>query len=209
LPELAPALGILWAPIWLLSVAGAGLFWMFAIELFEDRPRFDLKRLAPAAALVAIALGRFVVLPDIQKLLWLLHNLIGAALMTHVLVVVFTGWKNDLVEPRRRLRGPALAMGALYALGVTLVQASEIFWWSAHAFSPVAAGLLFAMSMASIAAFLRAICVRCRFSMSRTRCSIIRLCCSGLFTATKRIVGRVTASQIASASAASFFPRLT
>jgi hypothetical protein len=53
------------------------------------------------------------------------------------------------------------------------------------------------------------ICARCRFSMSRTLCNIIKLCCSGLFTATKRIVGRVTASQIASVSAASFFPRLT
>ncbi|MER9331202.1 hypothetical protein NKJ26_20205 [Mesorhizobium sp. M0152] len=37
------------------------------------------------------------------------------------------------------------------------------------------------------------------------RDSIITLCCSGDFTGTKRMVGRVTASQIASTSAASFF----
>ena len=42
-----------------------------------------------------------------------------------------------------------------------------------------------------------------------SRCSIRTLCCSTLFTATKRIVGRVTASQIASASAASFLFRFT
>ena len=36
-----------------------------------------------------------------------------------------------------------------------------------------------------------------------------RACCSCVFTATKRIVGRAAASQIASASAASFFCRLT
>ena len=52
-------------------------------------------------------------------------------------------------------------------------------------------------------------CVRCRLSISRTRCSIMMLCCSGVFTGTNRIVGRATASQIASASAASFLPRLT
>ena len=52
-------------------------------------------------------------------------------------------------------------------------------------------------------------CVRWRLSISRTRCSIMTLCCSGVFTATKRMVGRVTASQIASASAASFLPRFT
>ena len=51
----------------------------------------------------------------------------------------------------------------------------------------------------------------CRFRIksSRTRCSIRTLCCSSLFTGTKRIVGRATASQIASASVASFFCRFT
>jgi len=41
------------------------------------------------------------------------------------------------------------------------------------------------------------------------RCSISALCCATLLIGTKRIVGRVTASRIAAASAASFLPRLT
>lgn len=44
---------------------------------------------------------------------------------------------------------------------------------------------------------------------SATLVNISTACCSTDFTATKRIVGRVTASQIASASAASVFPRFT
>lgn len=52
-------------------------------------------------------------------------------------------------------------------------------------------------------------CVRCRVRSSRVRCNTITLCCSGDFTGTKRMVGRVTASQIASASAMSFFCRFT
>jgi hypothetical protein len=51
--------------------------------------------------------------------------------------------------------------------------------------------------------------VRYRLSISLTRCSFMTLCCSGDFTATKRMVGRVIASQIVSASAASFLLRLT
>ena len=51
--------------------------------------------------------------------------------------------------------------------------------------------------------------VRCRTSNSRARCSIRTDCCSALFTAAYPIVGRVTASQIASASAASFLFVLT
>ena len=51
--------------------------------------------------------------------------------------------------------------------------------------------------------------VRWRTSRSRVRCSATTDCCSGDFIATNRIVGRVTASQIASASIASVLPRLT
>lgn len=54
-----------------------------------------------------------------------------------------------------------------------------------------------------------AICVRCRIRIDRVRCSTITLCCAGDFTGTNRMVGRVAASQIASASAMSFFWRFT
>jgi hypothetical protein len=46
--------------------------------------------------------------------------------------------------------------------------------------------------------------VRCRTNRLRARCSISTDCCSASFTGTNRIDGRPTASQIASASAASF-----
>ena len=50
--------------------------------------------------------------------------------------------------------------------------------------------------------------VRCRISRSRLRCMVSAACCASLLTGTKRIDGRVTASQIAAASAASFLCRL-
>ena len=43
---------------------------------------------------------------------------------------------------------------------------------------------------------------------TRVRCSIRQLCCSAVLVSTKRMLGRITASRIASASAASFFWRL-
>jgi hypothetical protein len=46
-------------------------------------------------------------------------------------------------------------------------------------------------------------------SKSRARCIDSAACCSGDFTGTNRIVGRVTASQTASASAASVLLRFT
>jgi len=47
--------------------------------------------------------------------------------------------------------------------------------------------------------------VRWRTNIWRIRCRTSTLCCSHVLSSTKRIVGLVTASQIASASAASFF----
>jgi hypothetical protein len=46
-------------------------------------------------------------------------------------------------------------------------------------------------------------------SRSRPRNTIALACCSSLFAATNRIDGRCAASQIASASVASFFCRFT
>src|SRR5437763_2229191 len=51
--------------------------------------------------------------------------------------------------------------------------------------------------------------VRCRTSLSLPRCRRTAACCSAVLIGTNRIVGRRTASQIASASAASVLLRLT
>jgi hypothetical protein len=52
-------------------------------------------------------------------------------------------------------------------------------------------------------------CVQLRISRSRKPTIISAACCSAVFTGTKRIVGRLIASQSAAASAASFLPRFT
>lgn len=144
------------APIaWVLSVMGAGLFWAFALELFGDRPRLRPVRLAPAAALLAIGVAGRLAPDRIAWLVWLAHNLVGAGLMLHVLVVVWTGWRGDLVEARRRLRGPLLAFAALYALAVAVVQTAELYVGPATALSFLAALNLLALSLASGVVFLR------------------------------------------------------
>src|SRR4029434_3564625 len=48
-----------------------------------------------------------------------------------------------------------------------------------------------------------------RMKRWRARCSIRQLCCSTVLVGTNRMLGRVTASQIASASVLSFFCRLS
>jgi AraC-like DNA-binding protein len=150
------ALGWAWSPIWALSVMGAGLFWAFATELFEDRQRLDARRFAPAIGLLALGVVAAVAPPAASRALWLAHNLLGAALMAHVLFVIAAGWRDDLVDARRHLRGPILAAAALYAVAVIAVQISELLWWPADALSPLAAAALFTLSLAAIGALLQA-----------------------------------------------------
>lgn len=155
-PAIEPALGFAWPAVWAFSVMGAGLFWAFATELFGDRPRLEPVRFAPAALLLAIGTAVWLADGAYTNGFLLAHNLVGAALMIHVLIVIWSGWRNDLVESRRRLRGPVLAAAALYAVAVIAVQTSEIFWGSAHALSPLAAIVLFLLGLAGIGALLQA-----------------------------------------------------
>ena len=144
------------APVWALSVMGAGLFWAFAMELFGDSRRLAPGRFWPAATLLATGLAATLAPPPAARWLWLTQNLIGAALLVHVLAVVWTGWRGDLVEARRRLRGPLLAAAALYALVVVGVQSFELFSRPADQLSLAAALSLLALAMAGGAVFLRA-----------------------------------------------------
>lgn len=149
--EMASALGWLMPFVWALSVSGAGLLWAFVSELFEDRARLDWRRFLPAAGLFAIGLGT-VLAPRLQIFI-LAHKLVSGALILHALLLVAGGWRNDLVESRRRLRGPILVLASIYALGVISVEASELVIGSARALSPLAAFALMLLGLLSLAAF--------------------------------------------------------
>ncbi len=156
-PAIVKALGPARLMVGAFSAMGAGLFWAFATELFGDRRRLELARLAPALFLLAIATAAWLAGDGAARDVLLLgHNIAGGAVMIHVLIVVWTGWRGDLVESRRRLRGPILAAGALYAVAVILVQISEIYWRPASALSPLAAVVLLGLSLAGMGALLRA-----------------------------------------------------
>lgn len=154
-PAIYAALGPTAVAAWTLSVMGAGLFWAFALELFGDRQRLEPLRLLPALALLVVGAAARLAPDPIAWSLWLAHNVLGAGLMVHVLLVVWSSWRGDLVEARRRLRGPLLALAAVYALAVAVVQTAELYLGPATALSFLAAVNLLALSLASGVVFLR------------------------------------------------------
>lgn len=155
LPSIQAALGFMWWPVWSFSVMGAGLFWVFALELFEDGGALDVRRFAPALVLLALGAAAASASGAAQRALYLGHNVVSAGLVAHALILIARGWHGDLVESRRRLRGPILVMAAVYALAVISVQTGEMFAGSAQSLSPLAAVALLLLGLLSLAAFAR------------------------------------------------------
>jgi hypothetical protein len=153
LPQSATAFGWAWPPIWAFSVMGAGLFWAFVLELFGDRSTLTLPQFAPALLLLLLGLIGALAPPSIARIFWLLHNVASGTLIVHALFVVWNGWRGDLVERRRRLRGPILAVSAVYAFAVIIVQTWEIYFGFARSLSPVAAVALMCLGLFALAAF--------------------------------------------------------
>ncbi len=152
-PGVAAAFGWTLAPVWAFSVMGAGLFWAFALELFEDRAKMDFRRFAPAGLLFAFGVGAVLTSGQVSRAFLLIHNVASATLIGHALVCIARGWHGDLVETRRRLRGPILVASAIYALAVIAVQIGEIFLGSAAAFSPLGAVSLMVLGLLGLAVF--------------------------------------------------------
>jgi len=152
----AGSLGPVIVPAWLLSAAAGGLFWAFALELFGDSKRLKVARFAPAAVVLGVSVLAVTSHGKWACSLLLVQNLLNAALMLHVLAVVGAGLRNDLVEPRRRLRGPMMLAVAIYALAVSGVQTAELFSGPATELSALAALLLLLLSIAGSIVFIRA-----------------------------------------------------
>jgi AraC-like DNA-binding protein len=107
------------ALIFLLAVIGAGAvgwFWLFVTAVFDDKPQLHPGMLAAVAVLIVIGVANEYA--DSSAHLWLgvVTNLVRIAMALAALAVILRGWRGDLVEPRRRLRGPFLATITAYIL---------------------------------------------------------------------------------------------
>lgn len=102
-------------PTWILSALGPGLFWAFAITVFDDRFGWPLIAI-PTLSLVLSMLADMV--PGRANELDFAYNLLAGGLVAHALIVVWRGWRGDLVESRRRLRALILGATGLYILAI-------------------------------------------------------------------------------------------
>jgi AraC-like DNA-binding protein len=111
------------APIcWLLDAGVPGYVWMMILVIFEDRKVSPLL-LAPALAQTALEAGGQFMGAAPTNPVYLVRDLISLVLAVHALVLVVRGWRGDLVEARRRLRGPFLTTVTVFLLVQTVLDA--------------------------------------------------------------------------------------
>ena len=111
--------------IWAASVATIGLFWPLAYALFADERRLSPHRLWPTIGLLALWALANVTPGAFGRPILLLFNLASMGLVLHALLVIWRGWRGDLVVERRRLRGPVMIAAAGYIL---LLSAQDMAW---------------------------------------------------------------------------------
>jgi AraC-like DNA-binding protein len=123
-PMLRGALGIYGAPATLLSLGGAGYFWLFIVTLFGDR-RLTWELLVPAAIATVIGLLGVVTESPVRNYVWVAHNIVELAFAGHALYVIYASWRGDLVEARRRLRVPFLGLVTFFVIVLSGVEIGE------------------------------------------------------------------------------------
>ena len=99
-----------------LSFPVGGLFWLFVAAVFEDRP-INALTLSPAAVLTCTGIAMSVVNESIHGPIWVLYNSISALLALHAGFIVLRGWRDDLIDSRRRLRAVIFGASAAFAIG--------------------------------------------------------------------------------------------
>ena len=130
--ELRQMLGLYGGPFLLLSLGGAGYFWLFVITLFQDRPT-SLPLFGPAALLTVVGFVGLATESPVRNGVWIVHNVIELAFALHALYVIYDSWRGDLVEARRRLRGPFLGVVTVYVMIMSFIEIGESVgieaWW--------------------------------------------------------------------------------
>ena len=138
--EAEPLWTALGHPFLLLVVAfpPAAFFWVFVRAVFEERP-VTPRSLIPAAILLLSGVSLFAANHTVQDVVWVVRNFFSASLMLHAGFIVARGWRDDLMEARRRLRSIVLTVAIAYSL-IEVAAASAFRFKQAGPWPEIALG---------------------------------------------------------------------
>ncbi len=105
--------------IGMVAMSSVGWFWLMVMALFNDCDQYRPIMFAAPGSLALLALGHQWPGDSLMPVVWTLSTLAQAGFAIAALIIVVRSWKDDLVESRRRVRGPFMCGVALYILSLS------------------------------------------------------------------------------------------
>lgn len=148
-------LGALLTVTWALGTLGVGFFWLFVLALFEDEGRVPPWRLALIAVQFALGwIGRFSPAP-VDQIAWTAFHLISFAMVIMTFAAIWRSRRDDLVEPRRRLRAPVMVAAGAYILLIVATDLAGAYGYWLEGLRLIEGFALLGLALAATTALVR------------------------------------------------------
>jgi AraC-like DNA-binding protein len=135
-------------PLIVVAFPPAAFFWIFVRAVFEERP-VTPRSLIPAAILLLSGASLFIARHPAQDIVWVVRNLFSAGLVLHAGIIIARGWRDDLMEARRRLRSIVLTIAVAYSLievaAAFAYRFGHMGFWPVIALGGIGGGTIFAL----------------------------------------------------------------
>jgi len=106
----------LWGVLGIIAMTSVGWFFLMVMALFGDVDRFRPAMFLAPAAMALCGFANAFRFKEFMPVMWTVTTALQATLAIWAVVIVMRSWKDDLVESRRRLRGPFMVAVAFYIL---------------------------------------------------------------------------------------------
>jgi AraC-like DNA-binding protein len=100
------------------AMTSVGWFWLMSMSLFCDVDRFRPYVFAAPGVLFVLSVAQHLPRGPLHPAIWAAGTLWQAGLALLALAIIVRSWKDDLVETRRRVRGPFMVAVGLYILSL-------------------------------------------------------------------------------------------
>lgn len=109
------------------AMMSVGWFWLMVMALFGDIERYRPVMFLAPLAMMGCGIANMLQLGPLVPYVWIVGTGLQLTLAIWSIVIVLRSWKDDLVESRRRLRGPFMLAVALYIISLNGFDVLEMF----------------------------------------------------------------------------------
>lgn len=109
------------------AMMSVGWFWLMVMALFGDIDRYRPVMFLAPLAMMGCGIANMLHLGPLVPYVWAVGTGLQVTLAVWSMIIVVRSWKDDLVESRRRLRGPFMMAVGLYIISLNGFDLLEMF----------------------------------------------------------------------------------